>query len=210
MPPPPNRGPSGPSQGDTVFLTELQARLDRITLDLSSVGADPADPPAQLRPRPQNVSLPIPRWLRPWHHSARGLFNPYGDAPPLPAPRYNYYITSRHYPVQWQSDKMWRDSPWSAEFVIATNGLEQALAQDLPWRENHNCCYSDEITVCNDSQLPGQKTYRRELHWVCIRGTTGPPDWDVTVRVFSKDARWLADFPRVGLGYLISIETAVR
>jgi hypothetical protein len=202
MAPPPNHSPSGPCQRDTWSLTELQAHLDRIILDLSSV--DAADPPAQSRPRPQNMSLPVPRWLRPWHHSSCG------DGPSLPAPRYNYYITSRHYPAKWHSDKMWKDSPWSAELVIATNRLEQALAQDFPWRDSPDCCYSDEITVCNDSQLPGQKTYRRELHWACIRGTTGPPDWDVTVRVFSKDARWLANYPRVHMESLISLETAVR
>ncbi|OIW25656.1 hypothetical protein CONLIGDRAFT_672644 [Coniochaeta ligniaria NRRL 30616] len=131
----------------------------------------------------------------------------------VPAPsarisRLRYSILTTHCPFEFQSEDAFKNAPWAAQILQAFN---DPLTGRFRWRELAGKCYYDMIGIQNDPSL-GQRTFARDIKYRQLSSDGHRIDMDVTVRIFSKDAQWLASLSRacIETGNLISVESAVR
>ena len=130
--------------------------------------------------------------------------------PPLLKPlRHKYNVRTIHIPPTYQSDAVWKDSPWMAEFMLGCTDLRNDLPRHIPWRANSTCTFVDQLEIVDCYLVPGRKMFRRTIVLGVGIYSGGSGAWSVWIHLWHQDSRWLAAMSRFQLENYISLQSAV-
>ncbi|KAK4163046.1 hypothetical protein QBC43DRAFT_355434 [Cladorrhinum sp. PSN259] len=125
-----------------------------------------------------------------------------------PANPWKFRVESLHIPIDFQSKKKDKDRPWDLKFTIFTDDLAATMQGTIPWRNNLDACYADEISLkWKDNRT---SIFERTIKFGWIADGSDLVRWNLWIQMNGRDQNELLRYSRPGIASLITPETVVR